>query len=120
MRAHEKRQLFAGKLTGYSMCGVMAASMLLAANAMPTAVFAQSVDDGTAVVQEALNPQQLEDGKYELYADMIKLDRESFSMANNGINHTVGLEVKDGEYYVTIQFKGLAIYNKYGYLKNLS
>ena len=40
-------------------------------------------------------------------------------MSNNGINHTVQLEVKGGEYYVTMQFKGLAMYNQFGYLKNL-
>ncbi|MGN1225541.1 MAG: NEAT domain-containing protein, partial [Ruminococcus sp.] len=61
----------------------------------------------------------LADGKYELYAEMIKTDRESYSMSNNGINHTVQLEVVNGEYYLTVQFKGLAIYNQFGYLMNL-
>lgn len=51
---------------------------------------------------------------------MIKTDRENFSMSNEGINHTVQLEVKDGEYYLTVQFKGLAIYNQFGYLQKLS
>lgn len=62
----------------------------------------------------------LPDGKYQLYAQMIKTDRESFSMSNEGINHTVQLEVKDGKYYLTVQFKGLAIYNQFGYLQKLS
>ena len=62
----------------------------------------------------------LPDGKYTLTAQMIKTDRESFSMSNNAINHNVWLEVKDGEYYLTMQFKGMSIYNKYGYLMNLS
>lgn len=62
----------------------------------------------------------LPDGKYQLYAQMIKTDRESFSMSNEGINHTVQLEVKEGEYYLTVQFKGLAIYNQFGYLQKLS
>lgn len=61
----------------------------------------------------------LADGKYELYAEMIKTDRASYSMSNNGINHTVQLEVVNGEYYLTVQFKGLAIYNQFGYLMNL-
>lgn len=61
----------------------------------------------------------LADGKYELYAEMIKTDRASYSMSNNGINHTVQLEVINGEYYLTVQFKGLAIYNQFGYLMNL-
>ena len=62
----------------------------------------------------------LPDGKYTLYAQMIKTDRQSFSMSNNAINHNVWLEVKNGEYYLTMQFKGMAIYNKFGYLMNLS
>lgn len=67
----------------------------------------------------SLDKDNLPDGKYELYAEMIKTDRESYSMSNNGINHTVQLEVVDGEYYITVQFKGLAIYNQFGYLMNL-
>ena len=61
----------------------------------------------------------LEDGKYELQAEMIKVDRESYSMSNNAINHTVQLDVVNGEYYVTVQFKGLSIYNQFGYLQDL-
>ena len=41
-------------------------------------------------------------------------------MSNNAIKHDVWLEVKDGEYYLTMQFKGMSIYNKFGYLLNLS
>ena len=62
----------------------------------------------------------LPDGKYILYAQMLKTDRESFSMSNNAINHNVWLEVINGEYYLTMQFKGLTIENRFGYLKNLS
>lgn len=61
----------------------------------------------------------LEDGKYELQAEMIKVDRESYSMSNNAINHTVQLDVENGEYYITVQFKGLSIYNQFGYLQDL-
>ena len=67
----------------------------------------------------AFDKDNLSDGKYEMQAEMIKADRSGYSMSNNGINHTVQLEVKDGEYFVTMQFKGLAMYNQFGYLKNL-
>ncbi len=67
----------------------------------------------------AFDKDNLSDGKYELQAEMIKADRSGYSMSNNGINHTVQLEVKGGEYFVTMQFKGLAMYNQFGYLKNL-
>lgn len=88
-----------------------------AAEADANQVISNVLEDSQA---EQLNKDSLEDGKYELYAEMFKTDKESYSMSNNGINHTVGLEVKDGEYFLTIQFKGLAIYNKYGYLRKLS
>lgn len=73
----------------------------------------------TTPVSSEYDKDNLSDGKYELYAEMIKTDRESYSMSNNGINHTVQLEVINGEYYLTVQFKGLAIYNQFGYLMNL-
>lgn len=67
-----------------------------------------------------LDKNNLEDGVYSVYVDMIKMDRESKSMADNAINHTVKLEVIDGEYYITLDFKGITIENRFGYLKNLS
>ncbi len=73
----------------------------------------------TTPVSSEYDKDNLADGKYELYAEMIKTDRESYSMSNNGINHIVQLEVINGEYYLTVQFKGLAIYNQFGYLMNL-
>lgn len=66
-----------------------------------------------------LDINNLPDGKYTLSAQMIKTDRHSFSMSNNAINHNVWLEVVNGEYYLTIQFKGLTIQNKFGYLMDL-
>lgn len=69
--------------------------------------------------ETALDKDNLADGKYTLTAEMIKTDRKSKSMSNNAINHTVQLEVVDGKYFVTMQFKGLAIYNQFGYLKDL-
>lgn len=62
----------------------------------------------------------LEDGKYKISAEMFKTDRESKSMSDNAINHTAILEVVDGEYYLTLEFTGLSIYNQFGYLSSLS
>lgn len=67
-----------------------------------------------------LDKNNLEDGVYSIYADMIKMDRANKSMADNAINHTVKLEVKNGEYYITLDFRGITIENRFGYLKNLS
>lgn len=62
----------------------------------------------------------LQDGKYTVYAEMIKTDHSGYSMSNNAIEHTVILEVIDGEYYITFEFKGLSIYGQFGYLSSLS
>lgn len=86
-----------------------------AATELQTAIESLKKKDDTKV-----DINNLPDGKYTLYAQMIKTDRESFSMSNNAIKHDVWLEVKDGEYYLTMQFKGMSIYNKFGYLLNLS
>lgn len=67
-----------------------------------------------------LDKNNLTDGVYSVYVDMIKMDRESKSMADNVINHTVKLEVINGEYFVTLDFRGITIENRFGYLKNLS
>ena len=81
----------------------------------------QSALDGLAEVKdEILDKDKLEDGTYWLYAYMFKPDRTNYSMANNAINHKVALEVKDGEYYITMQMKGLSIYNLFGYLSDIS
>lgn len=79
-----------------------------------------AIDGLVKMPAEEININNLPDGKYTLYAQMIKTDRLNFSMSDNAINHNVWLEVIDGEYYLTMQFKGLSIYNKFGYLMNLS
>lgn len=79
----------------------------------------QAAIDALEEKQTTLDKDNLADGTYTLYAEMIKTDRESYSMSNNAINHTVQLDVIDGEYYITVQFKGLSIYNLYGYLSYL-
>lgn len=69
---------------------------------------------------EPLDKDNLEDGIYSLYVDMYKTNRGQKSMSDNAINHTVKLEVKDGKYYIELDFKGLAINNQFGYLRDLS
>lgn len=67
-----------------------------------------------------LDKNNLKDGIYSVNADMIKTNRSEKSMADNAINHTVKLEVVNGEYFVTLDFRGITIENRFGYLKNLS
>lgn len=75
---------------------------------------------GNSESASELDKDNLEDGVYSVYVDMIKMDRESKSMADNAINHIVKLEVINGEYFVTLNFRGITIENRFGYLKNLS
>ncbi len=80
----------------------------------------EALDSLVEVQDEVLDKDHLEDGTYWLYAYMFKTDRTSVSMANEAINHKVGLEVIDGEFYITMQLKGLSIYSLYGYLSDIS
>ncbi len=61
----------------------------------------------------------LEDGIYSVYGEMIKANRQDYSMSNDAINHNIKLTVKDGEYYLTMDFKGISYLNRFGYLANL-
>ena len=76
---------------------------------------AKAINDAIAALEE-----KLADGKYTVTADMIKLNKTDKSMSDGAINHTVQIDVVDGEYYATMQFRGLAISNNYGFLKDLS
>ncbi len=69
--------------------------------------------------ENALNVHQLEDGVYAVNGSMVKIDKASASMANEAINHTIKLTVKDGHYYITLDFQGLSINSFFGYLSEL-
>lgn len=64
---------------------------------------------------------KLPDGVYKVNIGFIKaVDRTSLSMADNAVNHTAKLEVKGGKYFITLDFKGITILNRFGYLSKLS
>ena len=67
-----------------------------------------------------LDKNNLEDGVYSIYGEMVKVNRKDLSMSNDAINHTVKLTVENGQYYLTMDFKGLSYLNKFGYLAELS
>ena len=56
-----------------------------------------------------LNNQYLSDGIYKVDAKMLKTNGKDESMANDAIVHKAKLTVKDGKYYVTLNFKALNI-----------
>lgn len=66
-----------------------------------------------------LDIKTLSDGTYYLYGKMQKTDKKSLSMSNEAINHTITLTVKNGTYTVTMDFKGLTVNSKKGYLSKL-
>lgn len=67
-----------------------------------------------------LDKNNLEDGVYSIYGEMVKVNRKDLSMSNDAINHTIKLTVENGQYYLTMDFKGLSYLNKFGYLAELS
>lgn len=66
-----------------------------------------------------LDIKTLSDGTYYLYGKMQKTDKKNLSMSNEAINHTITLTVKNGTYTVTMDFKGLTVNSKKGYLSKL-
>lgn len=61
----------------------------------------------------------LNDGVYVIHGIMVKVDKKTASMSDEAIHHAVKLTVKDGKYYITLDFKGLTISNQLGYLSQL-
>lgn len=68
---------------------------------------------------EKLDIKSLSDGIYSVYGTMVKVDKNTYSMSNGAINHTIKLTVKDGKYYITMNFNGLTVGQKLGYLSQL-
>ncbi len=65
---------------------------------------------------ESLNIKTLSDGVYYLPGKMMKTDKQSLSMANEALDHTVKLTVKKKKYTLTLSFNGLTINGQKGYL----
>ena len=66
-----------------------------------------------------LNISNLADGVYSITGNMVKVDKTTASMSDGAINHTVKLTVKNGKYYITLNFNGLTVGQKLGYLSQL-
>ncbi len=66
--------------------------------------------------QEELDIKTLSDGVYYLSGKMLKTDKQSVSMANEALDHTVKLTVKKKKYTLTLNFSGLTINGQKGYL----
>ncbi|MDD3277991.1 MAG: NEAT domain-containing protein [Lachnospiraceae bacterium] len=62
---------------------------------------------------------KLADGVYSITGSAVKIDKTTASMSNEAINHNIKLTVKDGKYYLTLDFAGLNINGSFGYLGTL-
>lgn len=62
---------------------------------------------------------KLADGVYSISGTMVKVDKNTYSMSNDAINHTIKLTVKNGKYYITMNFNCLTVGQKLGYLSQL-
>lgn len=62
---------------------------------------------------------KLDDGIYKINLSMLKVNRKDPSMAGGAVNSVAKLEVVNGECYLTLDFKGMTITNKFGYLSKL-
>lgn len=76
-------------------------------------------DDSDDPGEGGLDRNNLEDGIYAVTGSMVKIDKTTASMSNEAINHTIKLTVKDGKYYLTMDFQGLKINSQFGYLGTL-
>lgn len=67
----------------------------------------------------SLDKNKLPDGVYSIQGKMVKIDKKSASMSNEAIGHTLKLTVKKGNYYITLDFCGMAVNDQFGYLGSL-
>lgn len=56
-----------------------------------------------------LDIKNLADGVYSITGSMVKVDKTTASMSDGAINHTIKLTVKNGKYYITLNFNGLTV-----------
>ena len=68
--------------------------------------------------EQALGFASLSDGVYKVTGNMQKPDG-TVSMSDSAINHNIKLTVKDGVYYLTLDFNSLTIGSLKGYLSKL-
>ena len=68
---------------------------------------------------DEMDIRNLPDGVYAVTGRMLKVDKETLSMSDNAIDHTIKLTVKDGKYALTMNFRGLTIGTQLGYLSQL-
>ena len=92
-------------------------AVTLAVEALDSAIQALE-KEGTPEPQEKPDYKNLEDGVYVVQGKMLKPSGDR-SMSDDAINHNIKLTVKDGRYSLTMNFKGLVVGDRLGYLGEL-
>ena len=88
----------------------------------PTPAETQTPEKTNTAVEgstQNLDKNNLKDGIYAVTGKMVKVDKSTASMSNDAINHTIKLVVENGTYQITLDFMGLNISGRYGYLSEL-
>ena len=84
-----------------------------------TTTIAKKTTTTTTKKTTKLKIKKLNNGIYSINGTMLKTDKKTESMANDAINHKIKLTVKNGTYYLTLDFKALNISSSYGYLSKV-
>lgn len=66
------------------------------------------------------NSTNLSDGVYSVNGNVLKANGSGISMANDAVDHTMYITVKNGKANLILTFKGLALNGMYGYLGYLN
>ena len=56
-----------------------------------------------------MNISNLADGVYSITGNMVKVDKTTAFMSDAAIDHTIKLTVKNGKYYITLNFNEMCI-----------
>ncbi len=75
-----------------------------------------SASTGTPAKSLFLSLAGLPDGEYSVLGDMYKANKSGESMANKALDHNVKISVENGVYYATLNFRGIKVGAKMGYL----
>lgn len=73
-------------------------------------------NDSNTDNDQSLDINNLKDGVYSVTGKMLKTDKNTASMSDEAINHTIKLTVNGSSISVTLDFKGLTINRQQGYL----
>ena len=68
---------------------------------------------------ELLSLAGLPNGEYSVVGDMYKSNKSGESMANKALDHNIKITVEDGVYYATLNFRGIKVGAKMGYLGSI-